>query len=890
MHSIYTTDCGIVLETKYLQYTIGYNGKVLSFLDKADGTNYLDNGACPYFCYLNVNGTETALNPEFAELIDHTIVFTFRSGVTLSILAEVKEDYLAFEIVEASNLTGYNVVFANNQVAYEILEDVDHFGMSMVAMSLKAVASAWPSYKNLSNKATAYADFGLLGAKIAVFGAPVSMHVDILKKIGLDIPKGAAPVAVGTGGPWAKENIDERGDYTIVSFAKPEELAADLDFYVGLDVNQLDFHKGVPFRQGDYHFFTDETGKASAFKEKMVSQLAPHGIKAGLHIYSFYIDPNASGILKEPKWQQQLLPAEKYTLAQTLSADAKILFTKETTENASRITGYRALASEYLLIDEEIIKFETDSIGDFKFGSLTRGIADTTPAEHKAGAKVVRIGSYYSGLCPIIGSELFYEVARRTAKAYNEGGFGMIYFDALDGLTMHCPDMRSFVYYAGAFVNEVLKYTETAPIVEASCFPINCYFARGRAGAMDHPRRGYKKWNLHHTEVNKKHLDDYLCAILGWYVLYPLPYSSTPPGTQIQYHFFDDVDHMGSLAIAYDFGMVYQAKKEHMQYPAMKRNTERYAFYNKLRKKNYFPERIRKQIRNGKYEYALQEKADGSYAFFEKSYSAKSMLNIDDTDLNKTVHSNPFSLQKPFIRLEAFPTSEGHDPITALSLDETLPLRDQVLRVDYPVLKPLKAPNHQAVHVRVLGNGSENDAILIRIQGVVVGDINASDYLIPLNFTGWKDLYIVGLDNADYDQYDFKDVTHNHYLDMRGITEFDRLQSIQVYLSGECNDVKMSSVELCEWVVKPIENPTIQVGEDKLTFHCTLNSAEYIEYTPGEGAIIYDAVGNSRSVDAVTGDISIPTGSFEAKVTREASDGLVIKTRLTFGFTGEEIK
>lgn len=890
MHSIYTTDCGIVLETEFLRYSIGYDGKVHTFLDKSNGENYIDNKDSPYFCYLNVNGTETAFFPEFAELVDHTIVFAFRSGVTLSILADAKEDYLTFEIVEAYALTGYNVVFANNKVAYEILEDSDHFGMSMAAMSLKAVASDWPSFKNLSNKATAYSDFGLLGAKIAVVGAPVSLHVEILKKIALDIPKGAAPVAVGAGGPWARENLDERGDYTIISFAKPEELAENLDFYVGLNVNQLDFHKGVPFRQGDYYFFTDETGKASAFKEKMVSQLTPHGIKAGLHIYSFYIDPEASGILQDPKWQQQLLPAEKYTLAEELAADANSLRTKETTKNASRITGYRALASEYLLIDTEIIKFETAAIGDFTFGSLTRGIAGTIPAEHKPGAKIVRIGSYYSGLCPIIGSELFYEVARRTAQAYNEGGFGMIYFDALDGLSMHCPDTRTFVYYAGAFVNEVLKYTETAPIVEGSCFPINCYFARGRAGAMDHPRRAYKKWNIHHTEVNKKHLQDYLCAILGWYSLYPLPYPSTPPGTQIKYHFFDDVDHMASLAVAYDFGMVYQVNKEHMQYPALRRNTERYAFYNKLRKENYFPERIRKQIRDGKYEYALQENADGSYAFFEKAYSPKSLLNVDDNDLNKTLHTNPFALQKPFIRLEAFPTSEGKDPITALVLDETLPLSEQVRRVDYPVLNPLNAQDHHAVHVRVLGNGSETDAILIRIQGVVMGDINASDYLIPLNFTGWKDLYIVATDNADYDQYDFKDVVHNHYLDMRGITEFDRLQSIQVYLAGDCKNVKMSSVELCEWVIKPIENPTIQVGDQSLTFQCTLNGAEYMEYTENQGAVIYDAYGNSRMVDAVTGSITIPQGPFEARVTRAASDGLVTKARLTFGFTGNEVR
>ncbi len=879
----------IIFENDYFSYSIGFDGKVLSFSDK-NQKNYIANSENPYFCYLNTDGSGNVANPINAELIGDKLIFGFISGAHLTFKVDVKNRYISFEIVEAYNIACYNVVFANTVVDYPI-DETATFGMSLVGMKLNTKAANWPSFKNLSNNGTAFSETGIIGAKVGIFGAPISMHIDILKEIAEDIPFGDAPVARGVGGPWAREHKGERGDYIIVSHATPEALADALPLYTDLNVDQLDFHKGSPFRQGDFYFFTDETGEASAFKEKMVSQLKPHGIEAGLHTYSFYIAPDASGILSDPKWQKQLLPAEKFTLGENLSAEADSLITEENTNHASRLTGYRALASEYILIDEELIKFNVPEIKENSFVGLVRGCAGTKPVSHKKGSKIIRIASYYSGLCPIIGSELYYEIARRTAKAYNEGGFGMIYFDALDGVGRHLTDKNLTWYYATAFVNEVLKYTETTPIAEMSFFFPPIYFARGRAGAWDHPRRGYKIWNKMHTISNMQMHDNYLNAIFGWYNLYPFPSPSLkyPPSSIVKYHFIDDVDHMASLAVAHDFGMVYQnVSKETMALPGAKRNTQRYALYNKLRKENYFPESIKKQVRDGKFEYCLIEK-DGKYSFVEKSYSPCKIMNIDDNVFNTTCHSNPFDAQKPFIRLEAYPVATGDDPLVVLKLDENKELKNQTLDVKYEVLNPFNAAEHHGIHVKVLGNGS-NDKILIRIKGVISGDVNACDYQIPLNFTGWKDFYLTDTDNDYYNHDDYSNLEHNHYLDYRGLTSFGSIQSVSVHLGGECNGVKMSSVEMCKWEIKSLTNPTIKIGNDTLTFKCQLNGGEYIEYTEGEEAKIYDKDGNCRAVDEVIGSITAPTGKFIAKLTREEIDGFVNRAKLTFGFTGKELK
>ncbi len=890
MTRITKTGSGVVLENDFFSYSVGYDAKVLSFVDKASGNNYIANNDSPYFCYLNTDGKGSKANPINMEFDNGVFAFGFISGAYVVIKPEVKETYISFEITDVSHICCYNLVFANTIVEYPITEDEDIFGMSTLAMKVNTHSVSWPSYKEMKAGGIVYSECGILGAKVAILGAPISKHVDFLKNIAMDIPKGDAPVAYGVGGPWARENKGERGDYIIISAAKPEQLANDLKMYTDLNVDQLDFHKGAPFRQGDFYFFTDETGEASAFKEKMVSQLTPHRITAGLHTYSFYIAPDASGILKEPKWQKQLLPAEKYVLAEDLDAEATTLLTEENTDIASKITGYRALASEYILIDEELIKITPLEIGGNSLGTLTRGCAETTPSVHKKGAKITRIASYYSGLCPIIDSELFYEVARRTAKAYNEGGFGMIYFDALDGVSRHVTDKNLGWYYAARFVTEVLKYTHDTPIAEMSYFVPPFYLARGRAGAWDHPRRGYKIWNTSHVNSNKKMLDNYLCAILGWYNLYPIAPAHFPPSTHVKYEFFDDIDHMASLAVAYDYGMVYQNIAHNtLALPAVKRNTDRYALYNKLRKENYFSDEIRSKVRNGKYEYALTDKGENNYSFVEKSYSPKKIINIDDADFNTTSHNNPFGEQKPFIRFEAFPATDGKDPIVAIKLDENLPLKEQTLRAEYPVLDPLKAADHYGLHVKVHGNGSNTDAIVIRLQGVIEGDHNACDYFIPLNFNGWKDFYLVDLDNREYENYKFEGIDQSSYLSLRGMTNFNRLQTVQVYTTGECDGVKMSNVELCEWYVNDVVDPTIKIGNDTLTFKCTLHGGEYIEYAQGGDAVIYDKDGNGRAVDAVIGEVNAPSGDFTAKVSR-SNTGSNAKVRLTFGFTGEEIK
>ena len=127
MNLISKTDRGIVLENSYFSYSIGFNGKVLSFADKADGKNYIANQENPYFCYLNTDGKGTVANPINMELADGELVFGFISGAYIKFKPEIKDNYISFELTKAVDIGCYNLVFANTLVDYPIIEGKDFF-------------------------------------------------------------------------------------------------------------------------------------------------------------------------------------------------------------------------------------------------------------------------------------------------------------------------------------------------------------------------------------------------------------------------------------------------------------------------------------------------------------------------------------------------------------------------------------------------------------------------------------------------------------------------------------------------------------------------------------------------------------------------------------------
>jgi hypothetical protein len=137
------------------------------------------------------------------------------------------------------------------------------------------------------------------------------------------------------------------------------------------------------------------------------------------------------------------------------------------------------------------------------FAITGRGMAGTPHTTHKRGAKIRHFFGRFCMFTPIPGSELFFKIARDTAKAYNEGGFEMIYLDAIDGLGRHLQPGEETWYWFQTFVHRIVSQCERTPIVETSSGAPQEWNVRGRTGAWDTANRSIKKMIQQHMQ---KHL------------------------------------------------------------------------------------------------------------------------------------------------------------------------------------------------------------------------------------------------------------------------------------------------------------------------------------------------------------------------------------------------
>ncbi|MBR6633548.1 MAG: S-layer homology domain-containing protein [Clostridia bacterium] len=645
----------------------------------------------------------------------------------------------------------------------------------------------------------------------------------------------------------------------------------------------------------------DITGSgAFNFKALVSDKLREYGILSGLHTYAFYINEGCEELLSDPKWQEQFEITEEYTLAEDITASTRRIKTVESLDGASKGTGWLHRAWDLVIIDGELIRINVGTFNDNTITAVERGRFDTVATEHKAGAKIKRIGSYYGGLTPEIGSDLYYYVGQLTGEAYTNGGFDMVYFDAIDGVRKHIPtgsEFGGYQYHTTEFLRETLEHCATKPITEV--YNPSQYVVHSYTPAYDYANRGYKEYMRYHSEFNKTYLNSYFFATMGWYNFYPqkdianivddpLKY---PANTVYEYQHTDDVDLLGTLGIAYDYSMVFANLETYYTLPKNKSNIDRYVKYDKLRKEGYFSEEIKKQLRESSYEHALVDKGNGNWALVQKHYDDARVHNLSDSYFNYIEGNNPFDEQTPFIRIQTDWSSVGEAPVLLAEFDENSPLTSQTLSYEYG--ETVNADQQHALRVRVKGNG-KGGAICFCLESPKVSDDNQIDYVIPLDFDGWKEFTLVATDSflypANYFPHWSGRNTYNFKV-YRGPVDFSAISKMRIFTYGNVDGVMIDDVVLAKHTFAPMVNPTVTLDNgDTITFKCTVNSSEYLEYD-GKSAVIFDALGNTREVDEITGSITVDSGSYKATLTADSAvDGAILRGKLTFGFTGEELE
>lgn len=924
----------ISFKTDYISVSISKElAKITEFYNKKTDESAFSSTLTPWFSYIALeNGLK--VYPAKAEIEDGRLAVTYADGIKAYFIIEAYKNYFTIELDSDLPIGVKYISYANFSTNEELTTEEGSYRLSAVPMSTSATSAYFPCDKNKSTSITTYrATEKAFGSKVGIVFSPMENHRNILKEVTstIDIRVGVKSTKGGAF-TYDEGNEDLFGDYVILSDGlTPENAEETRNLAIEYSVDQIDIHQGASrtFVQGGFSFTCAGTAEekangtyisAATFKERIADKITSQGgIQLGLHTYSSLVDPLSEQIVTNPTWQKQFeFVDQNFTLSADMTSNATTISTNGDTtlftgyfQDVNHGVNYYWNKSGYILVDEEIMKVDKAENGVI---TVQRAKLGTVATEHKAGARINQFMSTYNAFQPIPGSDLFWHIADLTAQAYNEGGFEMIYLDGFESFNSYVSKELHDFYYS-EFIRIILEKCKKAPILEASTFPKGMWAARGRGGALDHPNRSYKKFIDAHRNYNATFYNYYYTSTLGWFAYAP-DSSQKLKNTLVKTLFRDDVAHLGATAIAYNMSTVVQpfSVSSFKNYNHLADNVKYYSVYTRLRKAGYFSDSVKNTLKDGLKagtEYKLIKTSENNWAFREMYYTSnviRSMASSSDTTFVTGSGNNPYSAQSPFIRIEQRYSAD----LSATTDDITLLDYDNVAITSIEGVEPITQVNlteKQALKVRVFGNNS-SDGILLSLFAETVGtDYARTDFLIPLNFSGWKEIILLDSDNADYDGYTFSDIyptSQAHSETYRDSLDYSKISNIRIKLSGNCDGVLLDYIKASQPVNATAQSPSVTIGNTTIKFDTELQSGEYIEYYPEDKKAYknyyeehyYDTykkyLGSNLSTSevdfSITGDGKVPSGAFTFTYSATpASSNIPLRAKVTIGTEGDVI-
>ncbi|MCL2516968.1 MAG: hypothetical protein FWF15_00260 [Oscillospiraceae bacterium] len=839
----------ITFENKYLRYSFEENGNITEFT--IGGKNLSTSGN---FAALYKEKGSAALTPTI--LLNNNILTVSFGDISFEIEVTVYDEYITYKVISASENV-YKFVYGAVNISG---------GGTMLALNNFTETLGFPGKTKLIG-AMCFGRTGIVGSQAALIAVPQERLIPLMKEI-------LEPIEIGTmtvsraGGPWAGSVEGANGTYIISGECPaPEKVDALLEYYRSLKITQVDFHQGGMFRQGDFHFHFP--GGITEFR-KFSDKLKEYGMMSGLHTYAQFIDPMSKYVTPVP--YKELDAIKVYTLAEDISTTADIIKVLEDTSSLNTITGFFVRNSLYIQIGDEMIVFRNVDAEGFK--NVERGALGTKVTAHKKGAQVKHMAHMFCLFVPKMDSELFLEIARNTAQAYNEGGFDMIYLDALDGTPSMIDDYEFTWYYSAKFVAEILKYTqEKPPILEYSMMTPSLWYGRTRMGALDTPFTGYKQFIKGHIHYNQNMAEAmYLSGQLGWISVYPTTLCPLDllTGYSTRFFFEDDVDYLGAKSIAYNTGMSYivVAAQDQDKWPALTKNTELIGTYDKLRLENYFAPHIIEQLKDLDADFKLI-----GNEFYRMFYPTKKLFSPGDDTF---VIDNPVCEQDAGLRIESLYSLSNEEEVTLLELDENEVITE--VKKDLAVTGvPL------GMGVWIYGN-NEGSYVSIKLKSQPHIAHGILERLIKVDFNGWKYFELVETDNGEIPEAREGKVSCDYSEFREFPPNLNSLVYIHVRVIGKNDGIKMRDIKAVSTKENVIVNPSL----GGISFKAAIKSGEYLDYRAGETtANVYDKFGNVVEVADVSGYLNLKTG---ANTTKFKSETEGARVKLTAIIKGEKIK
>lgn len=927
----------ILLETKTFKYEIAPNGRNLHFIDKKSGNDYYSTQSNSLCSWVKSNGKQwdissVTLHKDLLKLVFGT------SGITADVKITPSIDRITFEVV-AVNGAPESLTFLNIPLRLNA-NPAEPFAACALSLNLFTNVSQLPPMQNHPD-ASCVKQFGMVGAKVTLLGVA---QKDLLPAIRSVVEKAKDIPFSDQGGAWAQLRKAGHGSY-LMNFGSLTEETVDewIKACNNLGFNQIDLHGGSDFfRFGDLELNKKKWPEGWANFKRINTKLREAGILPLLHTYAFFLDK--ASVYVTPVPSEGLAYSSAFTLAKPIGSSDTTITVNESTADISTVTGFFERNSVTLRIGTELISFTgVTKTAPYQFTGLKRGANGTTASAHTETAKAYRLKECFGLFVPDPNSQLFIDVAKRTAEVADENGFDGLYFDAIDGSDILGGGENAW-YYGTKFVFEVAEHLKRPIGMEMSSMSHHYWHYRSRWQAWDKPVRGHKRFiDFHLAQIKSSGVAEdaklgqlqiiqkYTAAKYGPLLL-PLHLgwwenkSWSPP--QIERTLPDDIEYLGCKMIGNDAGlsMLRGADQKSLEEnPLFKRLAGIIKQYEGLRQQHYFSEEVKDLLRQPGKEYTLFQESDKSWNFKPASYQKHKVAGNDQATQNWNV-TNEFSAQPVKLRIEALMSLKPYADSSAIlltdfqhqaafqkdaiagidgslvkSADQTAngeasikfsatnsgsaPINGSWIRMEKKFDTLLNLKNNQGMGVWVKGDGS-GQLLNINVLGVPNLSYGArGDHYITIDFTGWKYFELVETESSESSKYNWP-FSADHYAAFFHSLTFGTVEKFQIWYN---NLPKNKSVECLIGPVKALPiipgkviNPTITIGGKKLVFPVEMESGMYIEFTSTTDCKLYGSKG--EFLKDITPQGAIPTfasGNNQVSFTATGANGITPRAQVT---------
>lgn len=890
---------GFSFETEFARLSLDATGTVTALADKQSGTDRVDRSGGGKLAFARVKGQSHPVTGLVKDGDRLRLSFA-GTDVSADLRLAAHGSYFVIELVHASgSADSIDLV----QLPLTLKGDPSEpLAACALALNLRTNVHALPQPVGRL-QATAYAKLGFAGAKVAIVLCPQARLRDVMKEV---VAAADELPQTRIGGPWALDAPANQGSYILECTGSVGEAQIDrwIRMLSELGISQLDFHCGRSFRFGDYTPHPEVYPRGVESVRAVTDKLHAAGMLAGFHTYAFFIAKDSPFVTPVPN--PGLAFDASYTLGEALAADATTVPVTESTSAASEITGFFVRNSATLRIGDELIIYKgVRKEPPFGFTECQRGAYGTKVSAHAAGAKVRHLKECFGLFVPDPDSSLFIDVIERTAGMYNEGGFDMIYLDALDGSDILGGGEWAW-YHGSRFVFELARRLRKPALFEMSTFHHHLWYVRSRMGAWDCPSRAPKPFIEIHRIVNRNCRDMFLPAHLGWWAIFDWQ------GIQPERTTADVIEYLCTRCIADGCGMSFPVgftPEAYENSPNTQRLGKIVRQYEDLRRSGAVPEDVRKRLGTFGEEFTLESVSPPR--FRPVRYDHHKLMGVDAAGSTWEVN-NTFGAQPLRCRIEALLSAAAYDdPESVVIEDFSKPAAfDERQSSEGVMLRFDRLENADRAAVRLAGTRAGQDAkpawamvgrkhapllnvankglgfwvkgdgrgevLNIQLKSPVHAYGGSCDRYARIDFEGWKYVELIEPEGEAMIRHGWPymplpaewgkqsgQLMGYAYPNMHIQVMFDRIESFNLWygdlpageVSCDISPIKAVPLRPCK-----LRNPALTVGDRTITFPVELESGQYLEFVSPEDCKVYGPKGDLIAEVKPTGEVPTVSG------------------------------